>query len=402
MSSDLRTVIEINGDGSESDLEQTSGVMSDSGAITGQYRCWFFTINNPTDEWDEGGGWSILQRVVSTITAGVYQHEKVTVDHIQGCFKTEQKVRPTTMKNKFRSRNIRGWIKPCIDFQKSIKYCTKEETRVDGPYYFGDLTANNKNEYAVQGKRTDLSTVAADIDAGKTMCEIARAHPTAFIKYHHGVREYKEVTTVIKPRDFMTQLHIFWGVAGTGKSRRAWYEAQKRGSVYQLPARHGDSNVIWWPGYSGQDTVIIEDYYGWFPFHEFLKLIDRYEYKVRTKGDNFAQFVSKYVIITANSPYTKWYAKEFMQEANWKEAFERRCALIEEFTANTKWIPPEERVSDLQIDTSDLAFLDPGDQGSPISVYNYMKRRHELFCRQSHECDCDEFHSRKFPNTLPM
>jgi len=396
----MRTVIEVNGDGTEKDIEEAdNGVMSDTGAITGQYRCWFFTINNPSEEWDGGGGWALLRRVVGDILGGVYQHEKVTVDHIQGCFKLSSKTRPTTMKNKFRSKNIRGWIRPCIDYQKSVTYCTKDESRVDGPYFHGELTPYNKDSVSTQGKRTDLDQVAADISAGMNLKQVALTHSTSFIKYHGGIDKYFSVVSGQKPRDFVTELHIYWGAPGTGKSRRAWHEARKRGRVYELPVAK-DSNVIWWPGYSGEETVILDDFYGWFPFHSMLKMIDRYEWKVRTSGDSFVQFTSKVVVITSNSNWPTWYQNQFMKEGYWKAAFERRITLCEEFGSDTAWVPPEETMAAaaaamrVDVGRQELLDLDPGNQASPISRNIYMEKRHQVYCTD--KCDCKEFFFNKF------
>jgi len=334
----VRTVIEVGGDGHESDAE--NGVASsDTGAMSGQYRQWFFTINSPTDaQRNPDTLWPLLVNIFGEIVGGVYQHERAGHDHLQGCFTTKQKYRPTTMKNKFRAKALRGWVRPCVDYEKSLKYCSKDETRVAGPYWYGDMAHGDISRWKGQGNRTDLKEVAVDIDNGKTLAQVAAAHPSSFIKYHSGIRDYFSVTQSQTPRDFMTELFIYWGAPGTGKSRRAWFEASQLGSVYELPVAK-DANVIWWPGYRGQDSVILDDFYGWFPFHQILKMIDRYEWKVRTKGDDFAQFKSRRVFITANSNWPTWYSKEFMREGHWKGAFERRITSCVEFKEGDNWTP---------------------------------------------------------------
>lgn len=383
-SSSMSTVIEINSVGDEDDLHQHGGVASDTGAMTGQYRSWFITVNNPTDAWDEGNGWKILESVFGDIRGGVYQCEKAGTgtSHIQGCFHLVNKCRPQTMKNKVRSKSIQGWIRPCIDFKKSLKYCSKEETRMDGPYWYGDCSHGDIDAVFTQGKRTDLGTVAVDIDCGKTMKQVAQQHPTAFMKYHTGIEKYMTVTKDVKPREEMTSLHIFWGAPGTGKSRRAWYEGAARGDIYELPVAK-ESNVIWWPGYAGQKTVIMDDFYGWFPFHQMLKMIDRYEWKIRTHGDNFVQFRSQVVCITSNSNWPTWYAKEFMKEGHWKGAFERRISLCEEFKEGTIWQPPT-----LVLPTT-LEL--PDRSSSPFTVNEYMEKRHAG--HGANPCDCQSFSS---------
>ena len=49
---------------------------------------------------------------------------------------------------------------------QNIKYCSKEDTRIDGPWEFGDRETH-------QGTRTDLNAVAEDVKAGKSLEDIA-------------------------------------------------------------------------------------------------------------------------------------------------------------------------------------------------------------------------------------
>ena len=69
-------------------------------------------------------------------------------------------------------------------------YCRKEESRVDGPWEFGEISQ--------QGKRTDIQAVAESIKEGKTIEMIAEEHPTVVMKYTRGVRElYNILNTTV-------------------------------------------------------------------------------------------------------------------------------------------------------------------------------------------------------------
>lgn len=63
----------------------------------------------------------------------------------------------------------------------------------------------------------------------------------------------------------------------------------------------------WWDGYSGQSTVIIDEFYCWLGLDFVLRLLDRYPFAVETKGGS-VQFTSKRVVFTSNAPSTEWYA----------------------------------------------------------------------------------------------
>lgn len=92
---------------------------------------------------------------------------------------------------------------------------------------------------------------------------------------------------------------VLWGDAGTGKSRWAWDNFP---DLYSKPT--GD----WWDGYTGQDTILLDDYYGGIQYSEFLKVLDIYPYQVPVKG-SFVHAQWTTVIITSNKPPEQWYNK---------------------------------------------------------------------------------------------
>lgn len=358
----------------------------------GQYRKWFCTINNPPAEWtcDDGAAqfWRTLTDVFGTISGGVYQIEKGEqgTPHVQGVFHLGNKCRPITMKNKMRSKKLGGWIAPCIDFTASIKYCTKEEGRQFGPFWYGDVTAAG---HSTQGKRTDLVAVAEAAAAGASLKEIAVKHPTSFIKYHTGIQALLDVTSSTPPRNFKTVLHMYYGAAGTGKTRRATYEANQLGETYVLSLSK-DSHVQWWRGYTGQESVMIDDYNGELPLTEWFKMTDRYEYKVRVDQNAWRQFTSRHIFVTCNAHPHLLYAKEFLKNADWKQAFDRRIDELVEFKEGTVWEEPkaDEIVEDAQ--------EEPDRSSSPYAQQMYMQDFHETVCMQHKECGCVHEYQRKF------
>lgn len=350
-----------------SDVQDSSppiaGVIPDGG---GQYRRWVFTCNHPDDAWRNDGVafWNKLSSVVGNLGGGVYQVEsgKAGTVHLQGCFHTDNKLRFITMKNKFRSASLRGWIAPSVDFPAAVKYCTKEDTRVAGPFFHGDVSATS---CTTQGTRTDIAGAAADALAGKSIKEIAIAHPTTYIKYHGGIAALVNAASTAPVRDFKTIVHWYYGVAGTGKTRKMTEECKKLGSVYALSLSK-DSHVQWWSGYEGQTSVTLDDYNGELKLTEWFKLADRYEYKVRVDQNSWVQFTSKHIFVTCNGHPDLIYAKEFMKNKNWKEAFKRRIDDLVEFKE-------EEAVAPLL---------------SPASMDGPMREYHDTVCRSNYSCDC--------------
>lgn len=153
-----------------------------------------------------------------------------------------------------------------------------------------------------QGNRSDLQAVVDLVSQGETKIKrIAEEHPTTFIKYFKGIKEYIRLKNPIKERDFKTEVFFYWGPPGTGKSRRALQEAEiYGGDIYYKP--RGD----WWDGYEQQENVIIDDFYGWIKYDDLLKICDRYPYRVPIKG-GYEIFNTKRIWITSNSPLDKIY-----------------------------------------------------------------------------------------------
>lgn len=178
-------------------------------------------------------------------------------------------------------------ITVCIDLEASIKYCQKEEGRLEGPYEWGVRP--------VQGKRSDLTAALADVAAMKPMAEVALCHPSVYVRYYRGLTAYRTVTA--KPRDKPTECISVVGPTNTGKS----YDARK-----QWPDAFWKNKGDWWDGYDQHDVVIIDEFYGWLPFDFMLRMLDCTPLQVPTKG-GFVNFVATKVVILSNRHVEDWY-----------------------------------------------------------------------------------------------
>lgn len=137
------------------------------------------------------------------------------------------------------------------------------------------------------GRRTDLEDVREAVNAGCSMREICdTANSFQAIRGAEILLKYKE-----EPRDWLPVVKWFWGGTGTGKTRTAFEE---------LPdAWVSAKNLKWWDGYDGHESVIIDDFRGDFcTYHELLRILDRYPYRVECKGGS-RQLRARTIIITA-------------------------------------------------------------------------------------------------------
>ncbi len=160
-------------------------------------------------------------------------------------------------------------------------YCKKEEIFFE------------KGELPEPGKRNDILVVREQVQNGASMRDIVEV-ATSFqsIRIAEVMLKYYE-----KPRTWEPIVKWYWGPTGTGKSRRAYKEMP---DAYTCM-----STGRWFEGYDAHENVIIDDMRGDFlKFHELLRLLDRYEFRIECKGGS-RQFVAKNIIITSCYPPEK-------------------------------------------------------------------------------------------------
>lgn len=145
-----------------------------------------------------------------------------------------------------------------------------------------------------QGKRNDLKKVQDLIREGKGMDEITLVtDKLSTIRYAEYYLRYHE-----EPRDWKPKVLWFFGETGTGKTRKAFEDlsCHDRSKIYVT-----GKNLKWWEGYDGHPYIIIDDFRADFcTFHELLRILDRYEYRIEVKGGS-RQLRAKEIYIT--SPY---------------------------------------------------------------------------------------------------
>ena len=82
-----------------------------------------------------------------------------------------------------------------------------------------------------------------------------------FAKYPKLYDNYLAIKNGNQQRHWKTEVVVYWGPPGTGKTRRAQFEAGK--DAYWLRKPISRNGALWWDGYEGQDVVVIDEFYGW-------------------------------------------------------------------------------------------------------------------------------------------
>lgn len=197
--------------------------------------------------------------------------------------------------------------------EQAAAYCSKEETRVAGPWRFG--------VDPIGGKRKDLSEVTESIYSGTPLREIMRDQPAVYCQYRNGLRDL--VCDSIRDRASAWRtldVVVYYGPAGCGKTRRA---VESGGSDYFILDH---SERVWFDGYEGESTLIIDDFYGWIKYHYILRLLDGYKVRLEIKG-GFTYALWTKVILTSNKHPNEWY-NCFGQQDGMTAALSRRINTI--------------------------------------------------------------------------
>lgn len=105
-------------------------------------------------------------------------------------------------------------------------------------------------------------------------------------------------------RSWKTEVVVYWGPPGTGKTRRAQFEAGS--NAYWLRKPISKNGALWFDGYEGQEVVVIDEFYGWIARDFMQRMCDRYPLMVEIKG-SAVHFLSKKVIITSNQDPKDWW-----------------------------------------------------------------------------------------------
>jgi len=250
-----------------------------------RHRRWAFTEHYPSDV--EAGPKAYLETAdlkgVTYLVVGLECSPSTGKWHLQGYveFRNDKSLAAT-----------RAAISDTAHFEAAFAdgptnavYCKK-----DGDFAeFGEIGKTG------QGKRNDLDAIYEMAKDDKTLREIADAYPSTYMRNYRAVAHVKLM--MAPPRDFMPEVYVIWGPTGVGKSKHCYETAP--GAFFKP---RGD----WWDKFDGNQDVVIDEFYGWLPWDELLRICDRYPHQVQTKG-GYVNFAAKRIFITSNNSPTTWY-----------------------------------------------------------------------------------------------
>lgn len=271
-----------------------------------------FTCNNYTDAMENALKTWLLERT----KYAVFGHElapSTGTPHLQGFFSLKKQARIGTLQNSLSPLGIKLAIIPAKgNAAQNRAYCTKSDT--DGFYEIGTCPGN-------AGTRNDLAPATAFL-RDHTFVETADKFPELIVKYPRGFQTLKSAYDGLAvPEDREISVSVFYGDAGTGKTRRAVETARKLNmGIYIVNTPNNGS--LWWDNYTGQQCILIDDFYGWIKPHDLFRYLDRYPLQIPIKGGFvWARWI--YVFLTSNAAPEDWYSDEVRAKFDQRALFRR-------------------------------------------------------------------------------
>lgn len=204
-------------------------------------------------------------------------------------------------------------------------YISKLETSIAGSYQsMGSLQDR-------QGYRTDWDKVTDMANAGDSTYSIINKFPNK-LPYINAINQYvmlaqEEIhkTTPFKKKN----VEVLFGEAGVNKTRYVMdtYDNKEAGYVYKYNFSCSDTSKMFFDGYTGQKTLLIDDFKGQILPTVILDLLDGYKLRLNIKnGHAYAKFEN--VIITSNDAPQTWYRHGVRKNLH------RRISTCHQFTIN--------------------------------------------------------------------
>lgn len=261
----------------EQPIQEIQNQPSDLGSRGKSFNWWFLTWNNPPENWR-----SALESLKADYAIGQLEIGENETFHIQACLYYKRNRFGTAFKG------IQCWIKgiPSKDSERVIHYCTKQESRDQGPIELGQKPQKGRPR---------------DYDAALEACRQGRVLEISADVLIPHLQNLQKLSALLQPPKSFNELRGIWfyGAPGTGKSRTA-HET--------WPDAYPKTQNKWWDNYQGQDVVILDDLdHGGVHLDHLLKVwTDHYQCFGEIKGGSVSLNYSKFVVTSNYQPEDLW------------------------------------------------------------------------------------------------
>lgn len=238
-----------------------------------RYRAWVFT------KWDN---FDFENVKCNYIVVGHEIAPSTGKEHWQGYIEFKDAKTLSAVRKLFNNEKMYLWNRRGTPEQAS-NYCKKGKDFVE----FGKISG--------QGTRTDLIKIKDLIVEGLKVDDIVMNDPLTYHQYGRTLTKIEDIALRKKFRSWMTTCDWLYGPTGSGKSHKA-FEGYSPETHYVLNLNDNG----WWDGYTGQETIIINEFRGQIKYSELLDLIDKYPKTVKRRNREPVPFLGRHIVVTSS------------------------------------------------------------------------------------------------------
>jgi len=249
--------------------------------------------------------------------------------------------------------------------KQAWNYAVKVETRVEGPWIFGEPLDDEKGNKSANFVKA--------IKSGATDQELTDSYPGLMVCHSNAADKIRSIYNIPIPEPERTtklEVLLFYGPPGTGKSEFARSQAKLGGYLpYVLPI----GKDFWLtPAMCGKKYVIIEDFKSNLSLKDLLNLLDKYPIEVPIKG-GFTWWLPDIIVITTNKSPWDWY--DYNERDFERQALFRRITGTYKFLKNDAMLPTPTEI-DIEDQTNfpmrQLTIVDPRKRNIYFNDRDFM------------------------------
>jgi len=156
------------------------------------------------------------------------------------------------------------------------------------------------------GARNELTSMKAMIDEGAKTEELWHQHFGSMARYHGAMSKYRSYMDKQRERP---KLEVEWIYGPSGSNKSTIAECENPGA-YWLGI--GATGTLWWDGYDGEDTIVIDDFRPpMCSYSELLKMLNsRGRYRIEWKGGSGWLTAKKIVFTSIRHPQSMFVCSE--------------------------------------------------------------------------------------------
>jgi len=292
-------------------------------------RKWIMTdwLTEENGDWQEGiKRWQALDESKIRYAVWVVEKGKDGKPHIQGFIHFNRPIAMTTVKSRLNSKSVH--VEKVINDEAAAHYCSKPHEGCNckhctkaGERLYGPVEVGEKPDYEKQKKVKPMEELALMIQKGLTDAQIAEEAPWALLRHSRGINALRFAHNKAKSQEWRdVEVILLLGDAGTGKT--AWAIADSKGDYFKPDL---SKKEIWFDGYQGETTLILDDFRGSScKFEQLLKLMDGHQLSIPIKGGH-TYALWKRVVITSNTSPEDWYSRlNTTMETEWYDEEEKQ------------------------------------------------------------------------------